>query len=38
MKTIIKTVLLASTVLVLTACTPDEQQETTNSNSTENSQ
>lgn len=38
MKTIIKTVLLASTVLVLTACTPDEQQETTNLNSTENSQ
>ncbi|MGX7197592.1 flavodoxin [Enterococcus olivae] len=38
MKTIIKTVLLASTVFVLTACTSDEQQETTNSISTGNSQ
>lgn len=38
MKTIIKTVLLASTVLVLTACAPDEQQEATSSVSTGNSQ
>ncbi|PRY76525.1 hypothetical protein [Alkalibacterium olivapovliticus] len=38
MKTIIKTTLLASTVLVLTACAPDEQQEATSSVSTGNSQ